>query len=193
MATTNFLLFDPGYVNAETDAQYNADASRSGGFSQDSIVTSAILNKILIQNSQMVVALATMLKNKGITTSDANQSGLVSALSNILTTADQRVGLSQMPFSPTATFNLAGSAAFFMILTDNLSNPTFTGVTSGTQVTFTWQQGAAGGYTIAWTNQFYGPGPAQPDPTPGTVSAQTFMVYTDGILRPISPMVVTTD
>jgi hypothetical protein len=193
MPTTNFQLFDPGYVNAETDAQYTADGSRSGGFAVDAIVTSPLLNKFMVQASQMYTALATMLLNKGFSTSDSNQAALVSALANIQTTADARNPLLGVIYSPTYNFNLAANAAFAMELTGNLTAPTFSGLTPGITVTFSWQQDSVGSRTITYGASFFNPGPAQPDPTPNAVSIQSFMCMADGILRPTSPMTVTAD
>lgn len=193
MATTNFLLWDPNYTNAENDSQYSADASRQGGYAQNAIVPSALLNKFLIQASQMYTALATMLQNKGITTSDANQGALVSALSNILTSADQRTPLADVLYSASATFDCASNAAFFMILSGNLTSPNFTGITPGTTITLVWQQDNTGGRVITWPAQFFGAGPAQPDPTPMAVSMQSFIALGDNIFRPTTPMTVTAD
>jgi hypothetical protein len=193
MPTTNFQLFDPGYVNAASDAQYTADGSRSGGFAVDAIVTSPLLNKFMVQASQMYTALATMLLNKGFSTSDANQAALVSALANIQTTADGRNPLLGVVYSATYNFNLAASAAFEMQLAGNLTSPTFSGLTPGITVTFVWQQDSVGSRTITYGSSFYNPGPAQPDPTPNAVSIQSFMCMADGILRPTGPMTVTAD
>jgi hypothetical protein len=193
MPTTNFQTFGGAFTNAESDSQYTADASRSGGFAVDAIVTSALLNKALGQLSAMTTALATMLLDKGFSTSDANQAALVSALANIQTTADARNPLLGVIYSPTANFNLATSAAFEMELTGNLTAPTFSGLTPGITVTFSWQQDSVGSRTITYGASFFNPGPAQPDPTPNAVSIQSFMCMADGILRPTSPMTVTAD
>jgi hypothetical protein len=192
MATTNFLPFDGQYQNVEQDSQYLADSSRVGGFAVDAIVPSPLLNKVLLQTTTMAAALATSLANKGISTSDANFDALVTALSNIRTTADSRTPLVTMLFSPTAVFNATTAAAFEMILTGNLTNPAFT-VMPGTTVTFAWQQDSVGGRTITYGGTFFGAGPAQPDPTPGAISMQSFLALNDGILRPVSPMTVSPD
>jgi len=183
MATTNFLIFDPGYANAENDTAYLGDASRAGGLDVNAILTSSLLNKVLIQLSQMVSAIAVMLQNKGFSTSDSNFSALVSALSNIVTTADAKAGILGMVYSPTANFNMSLNAAFTMTLTGNLTSPTFSGFVPGTTVTFAWQQDAVGGRTVTYGGSFYTPGPAQPDPTPLAVSLQSFICLTDGIFR----------
>jgi hypothetical protein len=171
---------------------YLTDASRTGGFSVNAIVTSAILNKILIQLSSMVAGIATMLQNKGFSTSDSNQPALVNALSNILTTADQPNPLLSLVYVPTAVLDTTAATGFIMNLGGNL-NLSVTGLTPGKVVTFCWQQDLVGSHVITYGGGFFNPGPAQPDPTPNAVSIQSFICLSDGILRPYTPMSVSAD
>jgi hypothetical protein len=54
---------------------------------------SALLKKTLVQSSQMNCARDHAPRTRGFSTSDANQAALVTALSNILTTADSKMPL----------------------------------------------------------------------------------------------------
>ena len=88
MANTNMQQWNPTAANQETDAQYTADSSRSGGASTGSIFPSATANKLFYQLSTYVTALMQALVAKGYTTSDASLSTLAGVLACIMTNAD---------------------------------------------------------------------------------------------------------
>lgn len=87
-ASTNFQLFNPNQANQETDAQYTADALRSGGITTDAIFASALANKLFYQTSVFVYSMAQMLLSKGYSTSDSNATSLSAVLANIVTQID---------------------------------------------------------------------------------------------------------
>jgi hypothetical protein len=93
--STNFLVFNPNLANAEDDAQYTADAQRSGGATTNSIFASVLANKAFYQWSTFVTAFANMLAAKGYSTSDSNLGALATVLSNILTNADMPLPISK--------------------------------------------------------------------------------------------------
>lgn len=120
-ATTNFLQFNPGAANQETDSTYLADSTRTGGAGTGSVFASVLANKVFYQWSTFVAAFAQMLVNKGISTSDADFNQLVAALANVVTTADQKPGLIVVPFASTAVFDCSKSNGFEMVLSGNVT------------------------------------------------------------------------
>jgi len=98
-ATNNFAEFNVSASNIETDNSYQGDSTRTGG-----AVTGPFLpqlaNKVFLQSSRMVAALALALQNKGYSTTDgttpfqastspsAAVTALAAVLANIVTTAD---------------------------------------------------------------------------------------------------------
>jgi hypothetical protein len=83
--STNFQEFNPHLNNAESDSAYTADPMRVDGAQVGQLLPSTLFNKVIHQSSMMTAALATALSNKGISTSDDDFPGLVSALSRIRT------------------------------------------------------------------------------------------------------------
>jgi len=108
--STNFLVFNPNYANAESDSAYNSDSQRSGGAASGAVFASLLANKAFYQWSMMVAALATALVNKGYSPNDGNASpstaltNLATVLANILTNADLATIFTSPAFtgSPTA-------------------------------------------------------------------------------------------
>lgn len=86
--TQNFLQFNPNGQNMESDAQYLADALRSGGFANPSIVSSVLLNKALYQLSTFIAAFAQSLATKNYSVTDASLANLAATLANVMTLAD---------------------------------------------------------------------------------------------------------
>jgi hypothetical protein len=82
--STNFLQFNPGENNQETDTQYNADALRVGGVTVGAALPHGLLNKLWYQVSTMVTALAQICVNQGISAEDSNFDTLVTNLTNAL-------------------------------------------------------------------------------------------------------------
>lgn len=187
--TTNFIQFNPNQINQETDAQYTADQSRSGGFATDAIVPSPLLNKALYQASTMSAALGEMLASKGFAVTDANLPALVSALANIITTADQRAQLTTVPFASTMAFNAASSNGFQVALTASCTF-TISGQTPGQIITLVFQQPAtgAGGFGVSFPPNVIGAGSL--DLTLNAINIQSFFVCADGNLRALTPMTV---
>jgi len=64
MAGSNFLEFNPTLANAQTDVEYTADASRTGGLS-DGIADTEMHNKLFRQVSVMVAALGAFIEDEG--------------------------------------------------------------------------------------------------------------------------------
>jgi hypothetical protein len=180
MASTNFLQFNPGAVNQETDSQYTADSSRSGG-AVTGIFASALLNKVFYQSSTFIAALANTLANKGYSTSDASLATLESVLSNIVTFADLKANLSTVAFSTTPNFNATATNGFDFTLAANVTSSTLTGHQVGQTLTFVVAQGATP-YSFSPPPNINGwiPVPV----TANTVFVQTFIVRADGTVWP---------
>lgn len=187
MATSNFLPFNPAQTNQETDAQYLTDALRTGGIALDDILPSPFLNKIWYQSAMMCAALGQMMAGKGYTISDANLSTLAATLANILTTADVRPGLLQVPYNSSVTFDCLKANGFQVTLTGNL-NVSVINISPGQQVVLAFYQANAGGFSVALPSNVRSPGTV--DPGAGNTSLQVFYGLADGTLYPLSGMVV---
>lgn len=84
----NFLRWNSGGNNQENDAAYAADAQRINGATTPSLFPAQTGNKLFFQQSIMVFALAQMMANKNYNMSDADETNLIGALTNILTFFD---------------------------------------------------------------------------------------------------------
>lgn len=187
--STNFQQWNPLAINQETDIQYTADALRASGAPSNAIFPSPTANKLFYQVSIMCAALAQMLANKGYVVSDSNFAALVSVLTNIVTNADVVGSLVTVPFSATPVFNASSSTGFRMLLTNNVTSSTLTGLSAGKKITFVLQQDGAGGRSFVFPTNVHGAGTV--DPTGLSVSTQEFIVDTDNVtLRPLTPMTV---
>lgn len=82
MPSTNFIQWNPGAANQETDATYSADTQRSGGAAVNSPFSSALANKLFYQLSTFVTAFANVLVAKGFSPNDGSASP-GSALANL--------------------------------------------------------------------------------------------------------------
>lgn len=89
--SSNFLQWNNGQANQETDAQYTADAARQSGAGNGAIFASATANKLFYQLSTFITAFGTALANKGYVLSDANIATLATVLANVMTAADMSV------------------------------------------------------------------------------------------------------
>ena len=187
MATTNFVQFNPGAANQETDAQYLADAQRLAGYGTDQIVPSPLLNKATYQPTTFCAAFGQMLAAKGFTNSDASVSALAAVLANILTTADLLPDLISVAYSPTPSFNAAASNGFQMTLSGNISSSSCPGITAGQLLAFYFVQDSAGSRTVNWPTGFTGT--VQPDPAPNSVSVILFRADIGGTARAVSPLI----
>jgi len=186
MATTNFLIWNPGMVNQETDSAYASDSQRSGGASASTIFASILANKLFYQLSTFVAAFAQMMANKGFTMSDANYATLTATLANVLTTADSPV-YSTPTFSSALALNASGTAGFYIGPMTSNTTITLTGLTEWQEVEFMFEQNSTGGFNVAYPANMVGF--AAPDPTANSTTFQKGKVYPDGKLHAISPAI----
>lgn len=190
MPTSNILVFNPGQVNQETDAAYNADSNRAGGFPTNAIWQSILANKSLYQLSTMLKALANIVVAEGF---DCNDTNLATLTTNMTSALLALAGGGSSPsvvvvaFSPTPGFvtNTKPVCNLQMTLTGNVTSSTLTGVHPGQIVNFIIAQDATGGRTFS-------PPPGIPmaliDPTPNLASVQSFLVDAGGNFRTLGPM-----
>jgi hypothetical protein len=184
--STNFLQFNPGQANQETDAEYAADSQRINGAIDGQSFEDKLANKFFNQMSSMIAALAQMMSNKGYTMSDSNYATLISELGNIVTFADLGNSIITVGYSPSANFNAAGNSGFQMILSGNLSAPTISGVSPGQLLAFIFVQDGVGSRTVTWPVQFIGA--QQPYFEPGSINVQMFKADTSGDILAVSGM-----
>ena len=83
-APTNFLQWNPGKINQQTDLQYVADSQRTDG-AVSGINPSILANKLFYQCTTMVAAIAQMMVNKGYEMQDTVLADLITSLSSIVT------------------------------------------------------------------------------------------------------------
>lgn len=88
MAENNFVQWNPGQVNQETDEQYSEDPLRTGGAISGAIFPDPTANKLFYQLSTFIAAFAQMMQTKGFDMSDADKNSLSASLSNIITEND---------------------------------------------------------------------------------------------------------
>ena len=100
---SNFIQWNPGAVNQENDATYEADTMRSGGATVGVPMPSPLANKLFYQLSTLAAALAGAMADKGYTVSDANLAALQAVMDNLLTQNDL------LPYAPKASPALTGS------------------------------------------------------------------------------------
>jgi hypothetical protein len=185
-ATTNFIQWNPTLANQETDAEYAADAARSGGVVDGSVFEATTANKLFYQPTTMSAALGAMLAQKGISTSDADFNELVAALSNIQTTADLKAQLQVVPFGASLTFDCSKANGFQVTLGGNVTSSVVENAAPGQIVTFVLIQDGTGGHTFAWPASMTGTAPI--DGTANITNVQQFIARNDGTLRPISAL-----
>lgn len=178
----NFLQFNPGSSNQETDAQYSGDGQRTGGFQPDQLVPSPLLNKVLFQASTMITALADALVTAGYSPQDSNLTALTAM---IVAAFGVNAGLQELAFTATPAWDASANSTFEMTLSGNVTSQTFAGLTAGQTITFIWKQGGAGGFTVAYPSTFYGFAPVYANGTSvqsgkvdaeGNVWAQTGLI-----------------
>lgn len=86
MASNNFLQWNAGKVNQDTDGEYVLETQRVEG-AVSGLFPSKLANKLFYQCSIMVAAMGEMMKGKGFEMSDAVFADLITSLSHILTDA----------------------------------------------------------------------------------------------------------
>ena len=185
--TTDFLTFNPGQVNQETDSQWSSDAQRTGGISSGAIIPSTMLNKALNQATVMVAALGQMLATKGYSTSDSNQNQLAAVLAAILTQADLPTPLVTLPYASSVTFDASQTRGWDITLSGNITSSSLVNTAPGQILTFVLRQTSSGNMTVAWPNSMALNAP-QPYATGGYVSIFSVIVTMDGSVRPYTEM-----
>lgn len=188
MASTTLLQWNPTQANQENDAAYAADSQRSGGATDPSLFASLLANKAFNQWSNYLFALFTAFANKGFATDDANITTLIAQCANFLTTADVKIGLQYVLYSPSLTFNAALYGGFQVTLAGNLGF-LITGASIGDLVTLVFTQDGGGGHSVGYPSNVVGAG--TPSAAPNSNSCQLFKVLNDNNLHAVGPMVVT--
>lgn len=183
--SSNFLIFNQGQANQETDSQYAADALRTLGAQSGSILPSPLFNKLEYQSSIFVSAFAQMMANKGYTVVDSNYANLVAVLTNVKTTADFEDSIITVPFASSVVFNAAQAAAFDLSLTGNVTSSSLVNFTQGQVITFIITQDATGNRTFAWPS---GISTYAVCPQANTTTVQSFIVRTNNAIVPYGPM-----
>jgi hypothetical protein len=184
--STNFQVFDPEAENMLTDAAYTDDPTRSGGAVDGEVFDAETANKLFYQLSTGLTALMLAMAAKGFVTSDANLNQLVTVLSNILTTADQKAQLQVVSFGASLTFDCSQANGFQVTLGGNVTSSVVENAAPGQIVTFVLIQDGTGGHTFAWPASMTGTAPI--DGTPNITNIQQFIARNDGTLRPISAL-----
>jgi len=154
--STNLLPFNPSNFNAETDAQYNADPIRVGGYPVNSPIPSALLNKTLTQQN-IGPALAQAMANKGYTVNDYPYAALVSVLGNLVTTADLYNGGTTLAYAANLSIVASIYSYFDVTLTGPNCNMVISSARNFQQLWFIIRQDSTGGRTA--TINIYGIGP----------------------------------
>ena len=184
--SSNFLQFNPGAVNQETDSVYLADAQRVGGTINGQVFNDQLANKLFYQLTTFVTALSNSLSNKGYSLSDVDVNALQSVLANVVTFNDLRGNLSNVAFSSTPAFNASNTNGFDFILAGNVTSSTLTGAQLGQIFTFVITQGATT-FTFSPPPNINGWVPI--NPVPNSVTTQSFIVKLNGTIWPITSQV----
>jgi hypothetical protein len=184
--SNNFQIWNPSSVNQDTDAQYTTDTLRTGGAPVGGLLPSKTDNKFRYQLSVGMYALMQMLANKNFNVSDANVSTLTGVLANILTTADLKLPLLSVAWSPTLVFDCSRATGFQCTLLGDVTSLSFINVTAGQLITAAFVQGGSGGYTVTFPIAVRGPGVVVG--TVGWTSEQAYFVTSDLNLRAVAPM-----
>ncbi|HEY3987931.1 MAG TPA: hypothetical protein VGM02_01450 [Acidobacteriaceae bacterium] len=185
-ATTNFQVWNPNQVNQDSDSAYTSDSLRTGGAVDGDVFEAVLANKLFYQVSTMVAALGTMLADKGFTNSDSNFNQLVSVLSNIVTTADQKQPLLVVSPGASLTFDCSKADGFQVTLNASVTSSTVENASPGQIVTFVLIQDGTGGHTFAWPASITGT--TAIDATANITNVQSFIARADGTLRPLTPL-----
>jgi hypothetical protein len=184
--STNFQQWNPEAANQETDSEYTADSARSGGVVDGEVFNAETANKLFFQSTTFPAAFARSMANKGFTVSDADFNQLVTVLSNVLTTADQKAALQSVSFGASLTFDCSKANGFQITLGGNVTSSTVVGASPGQIVTFVLIQDGTGGHTFAWPTSITGTSPI--DGTANITNVQQFIARADGTLRPINAL-----
>lgn len=187
----NFLQWNPTEANQETDAAYAADSNRAGGQTVNSIVPSAMLNKIFFQVTTMVKAIADYMVAQGQNAVDSNEPVLSANFAAAIATQIAAIiatNVVSVAFSTTPTFDASQGKTFEMTLTGNVTTSALINLTPGNKITFIIHQDGTGSRTFNWPSNVFGAGVI--DPGASNTSVQEFIVGADGSVRPVSVMTV---
>jgi hypothetical protein len=182
--STNFLQWNPGGINQESDATYATDPIRTGGAVTDGLLPSPLANKAWSQWSIFAAAMAQSLANKGYVVSDSNFSNLVAVLSNIRTLADVSGGIQTVTYSSAVIFNAASYNSFDLTLTGNVASSNVTGQAAGQMLLFIIAQDGTGGRAFAWPSSLTNPGAICS--LANSITIQMFIVRPSGAIVPIT-------
>jgi hypothetical protein len=186
MPVTNFLQWNSGEANQETDAEYLADAQRVGGAPIGSVFPSATANKLFFQISTMVLVIANFITGQGYNAEDSNLSTLLSNFIGALASLFSAPGINSVPFSATPTFNAANGTKFEITLTGNVTSSNITGLVPSMELTFIIHQDSTGGRSFVWPSNV--PGASFGSVGPNQVYTQKFVVGAAGNVYAITPM-----
>ena len=185
MGSTNILSFNQSLINAEDDATYLADTTRTGGAAVDSLLPSALFNKLNGQVSMVAAALCQSLADKGYTISDANYTNLVAAMAAIRTAADALPAMISVAYATSIIFDASQSTGFDLVLTGDVSVSSLIDFAPGQVLVFIVAQDDTGGHTFSWPPEVTGSVPVSP--LANAVTVEAFIVGSDSIVRPMFP------
>lgn len=185
--STNFLQWNPGGANQESDAAYSADVLRTGGATTGAIWGSPVANKQMYQAAIFITAFAQMMVNKGYTVLDSNFANLVAALTNVRCAADFPSAIATVTYATSVAFPAATAKAFDLTLTGNVSSSTISGQNSGDHLLFIFSQDGVGNRAFSWPSGITAPGAICP--LASSTSVQYFVVRPSGAIVPITQMV----
>lgn len=179
--TSNFQQWNPAAANQENDAQYTADSMRSGGAGLDENFPSNTANKLFYQISTFVAAFAQALANKGYNVSDASLAILTGVLANVLTNADTKAPIQNVPFNPNPVFDCNQANAFEIALTGDV-NASVINVGVGQVFTIIAVQDGVGGHNFNFPGLT---GWQAINPAANSTTIQSFIKKTDGAWSPV--------
>jgi hypothetical protein len=185
MGSSNILTYNQSLINAESDAEYTADASRTGGAAVDSLLPSALFNKLMGQTSMVSAALCQSLANKGYTISDANYTNLVAAMAAIRTQADVLPAMISVAYATSLVFDVSLSTGFDLVLSGDVSASSLVNFAPGQILVFIIAQDGAGGHAFSWPPQITGTAPVTA--TANAVTVEAFIVAQDSSVQPLFP------
>lgn len=187
-AETNFLQFNPGAVNQETDAEYSGDDLRSGGIPVDAILPSPLLNKAWFQPSTMVAALAEAMVAAGLSPMDSNLATLIATLQTYFQSIGSTPKGQFVAFSATPVFDASLGSTFEMTLNGNVSSSSLINFAPYQVLTFIIHQNSTAGWSFAWPSIVQGAGMVDPGVF---TSVQRFIVNGAGTAaNPLTPLTV---
>jgi hypothetical protein len=181
--TTNFLQWNPGANNQETDMAYAADSQRTGGSPVGVPFPSPTSNKLFYQLSTFVTAFAASLTNKNYSPNDSSIGALEAVLANIVTFNDLKSNLTSVAFSTSPMFDASSTNGFDFVMAGNVTSSTLTGQQIGQTLIFVIVQGSAP-YTFSPPPNINGW--VAISAVPNSVNVQSFIVREDGTIWPIN-------